>query len=149
MEVRLRKEINISTWTSVISYLITGAMLDSRFQPLICRSLRSTYLGCSFNFCLLHLTAIFGGSFVTIFCILVAGLKPAPWMFSQYMLRELSKCFHPDLLKSPGTYSSVTLKLELRFQIVQSAFHTIAQETYILDVQGLTNFAARHMHLLR
>ena len=47
------------------------------------RSLRSTYLGCSFNFCLLHLTTIFGGSFVTICCILVAGLKPAPWMFSQ------------------------------------------------------------------
>ena len=54
------------------------------------RSLRSTYLGCSFNFCLFHLTAIFGASFETICCILVAGLKPAPWMFSQYMLREFS-----------------------------------------------------------
>ena len=114
------------------------------------RSLRSTYLGCSFNFCLLHLTTIFGGSFVTIYCILVAGLKPALWMFSQYMLRELSNCFHPDLLISPGTYWSVTLKLELGFQIVHSAFHTIAQRLIIiLDVQGLTIFAARHMHLLR
>ena len=52
-------------------------------QPSATRSLRSTYLGCSFNFCLLHLTTIFGGSFATICCILVAGLKPAPWMFSQ------------------------------------------------------------------
>ena len=47
------------------------------------RSLRSTYLGCGFNFCLLHLTTIFGGSFAKICCILVPGLKPAPWMFSQ------------------------------------------------------------------
>ena len=30
MEVRLRKEIDISTWTSVISYLITGAIV--RYQ---------------------------------------------------------------------------------------------------------------------
>ena len=100
------------------------------------RSLRSTYLGCSFNFCLLHLTTIFGGSFVTICCILVAGLKPAPWMFSQYMLRELSNCFHPDLLISPGTYWSVTLKLELGFQIVQSAFHTIAQRLIFWTFRG-------------
>ena len=85
-------------------------------------SLRSTYLGCSFNFCLLHLTAIFGASFVTICCILVAGLKPAPWMFLQYMLRQFSNCFHPDQLISPGTYWSVTLKLDLGFQTVQSAF---------------------------
>ena len=65
------------------------------------------------------------------------------------VLRELSNCFYPDLLISPGTYSSVTLKLELGFQIVQSAFYTIAQKTYLLNVQGITNFAARHMHLLR
>ena len=39
----------------------------------------------------------------------------------------------------------MTLKLELGFQIVQSPFHTIAQKTYFLDVQGLTNFAARHI----
>ena len=133
---------------------ITGATKGYHFDLTLgfshsSRSLRSTYLGCSFNFCLLHLTTIFGGSFVTNCCILVAGLKPAPWMFSQYMLRVLSNCFHPDLLISPGTYWSVTLKLELGFQIVQSAFHTIAQKTYILNVQGLTNFAARHMHLLR
>ena len=82
---------------------ITGATKGYHFDFTLgfshsSRSLRSTYLGCSFNFCLRHLTAIFGGSFVTICCILVAGLKPAPWMFSKYMLRELSNCFHPDLL---------------------------------------------------
>ena len=115
---------------------ITGATKGYHFDLTLgfshsSRSLRSTYLGYSFNFCLLHLTAIFGPSFVTICCILVAGLKPAPWMFLQYMLRELSNCFHPDLLISPGTYWSVTLKLELGFQIVQSAFYTIAQKTYI------------------
>ena len=133
---------------------ITGATKGYHFDLTLgfshsSRSLRSTYLGCSFNFCLFHLTAIFGASFETICCILVAGLKPAPWTFSQYMLRELSNCFHPDLLISPGTCWSVTLKLALGFQIVQSDFHTIAQNTYLLDVQGLTNFAARHMHLLR
>ena len=39
------------------------------------RSLRSTYLGRSFNFCLLHLTWTFGASFVTICCIVVASRK--------------------------------------------------------------------------
>ena len=114
---------------------ITGATKGYHYELTLgfshsSRSLKSTYLGCSSNFCLLHLAAIFEGSFVTICCILVAGLKLAQWMFSQYMLRELSKCFHPDLLISPGTYWTVTLKLELGFQIVQSAFHTIAQKTY-------------------
>ena len=120
---------------------ITGAAKGYHFDltlgfSYLSRSLRSTYLGCSFNFYLLHLTAIFGGSFVIICCILVAGLKPAPWMFSQYMFRELSKCFHPDLLISPGTYWSVTLKLELGFQIVQSAFHTIAQRLIFWTFRG-------------
>ena len=74
---------------------ITGATKGYHFDLTLgfshsSRSLRSTYLGCSFNFCLFHLTAIFGASFETICCILVAGLKPAPWMFSQYMLREFS-----------------------------------------------------------
>ena len=101
-----------------------------------CGSLRSTYLGCSFNFCLLHLTVICKGSFETICCILVAGMKPAPWMFSQHMLRELSNCFHPDLLISPGTYWSVTLKLELGFQIVHSAFHTIAKKDIFWTIRG-------------
>ena len=34
MEVRLRKEINISTWTSVISYLITGAIIFQETDQL-------------------------------------------------------------------------------------------------------------------
>ena len=67
---------------------ITGATKGYLFDLTLgvshsSRSLRSTYLGCSFNFCLLHLTAIFGDSFAKICCILVAGLKPAPRMFSQ------------------------------------------------------------------
>ena len=131
------------TLVSIVRILyITGTTKGYHFDLTLgfshsSRSLRSTYLGCSFNFCLLHLTVIFGGSFAKICCILVAGLKPAPWMFSQYMLRVLSNCFHPDLLISPGTYWSVTLKLELGFQIVQSAFHTIAKKTYIfLTIRG-------------
>ena len=35
MEVRLRKEINISTWTSVISYLITGAIITVITEGII------------------------------------------------------------------------------------------------------------------
>ena len=67
---------------------ITGATKDYHFDLTLgfsrsSRSLRSTYLCCSFNFCLPHLTAIFGTSFVTICCILVGGLKPAPWIFSK------------------------------------------------------------------
>ena len=132
---------------------ITGATKGYHFDLILdfshsSRSLRSTYLACSFKFCLLHLTTIFGGSFATMCCILVPGLKPAPWMFSQ-CCASCQIVFILILLISPGTYWSVTLKLELDFQIVQSAFHTIAQKTYILDVQGLTNFAARHMHLIR
>ena len=67
---------------------ITGATKGYHFDFTLgfshsSRSLRSTYLGCSFNFCLHHVTAIFGGSSAKIWCILVSGLKPAPWMFSQ------------------------------------------------------------------
>ena len=79
-------------WLGFLLFMIlyiTGATKGYHFDLTLgsshsSRSLRSTYLGCSFNFCLLHLTAIFRGSFVTIDCILVAGLKPAPRMFSQF-----------------------------------------------------------------
>ena len=115
-----------------------------------CRSLRSTYLGCSFNFYLLHLTAIFGGSFVTICCILVAGLKPAPWMFSQHMLRELSNCFHPDLLISSANLLISDFEIRAGFPNRSVSFsYYCKKDLYFFDDQGLTNFAARHMHLLR
>ena len=130
---------------------ITGATKCYHFDLTLgfshsSRLLRSTYLGCSFNFCLLYVTAIFGGSSAKICCILVAGLKPAPWMFSQCcaccQIVFILICWYLQELIDQWLW-----KLELGFQIVQSAFHTIAQKT--LDVQGITNFAARHEHLLR
>ena len=127
------------TLVSIVRILyITGTTKGYHFDLTLgfshsSRSLRSTYLGCSFNFCLLHLTVIFGGSFAKICCILVAGLKPAPWMFSQCcascQIVFMLICWYLQELIDQWLW-----KLELGFQIVQSAFRTIAQKTYLLDV---------------
>ena len=50
------------TWVSLVQDPLYYFDLTLGFSHSS-RSLRSTYLGCSFNFCLFHLTVIFGGSF--------------------------------------------------------------------------------------
>ena len=114
---------------------ITGTTKGSLFDLTLgfhhsSRSLRSTYLGCSFNFFLLHVTVIFGGSFAKICCILVAGLKPAPWMFLQFVrVVKLFSYWSTDISRN-----LLISDFEIRAGFVQSAFHTIAQKTYLLNV---------------
>ena len=55
--------------------------------------------------------------------------------------------YHPLLTVDSSRFHTMSVHVFLSSQNI--TLHTIAQKTYILDFQGLTNFAARHMHLIR
>ena len=131
---------------------ITGATKGYHFDFTLSfshssRSLRSTYLGCSFNFCLLQITAIFGGSFATICCILAAGLKLVSWMFLQCctscQIVFILICWYLQELIDQWLWNKRWVSKSF------SQLFILLHKRHILDVQGLTNFAARHMHLIR
>ena len=89
------------TWFSVSSYSST------------CRSVGTNSFVCSSDFRVLRLTAIFGGSFVRICCILAADRKSSSrsstfsqcWAKCRHRISSL-RCFHSELLVSSEIYWS-------------------------------------------
>ena len=94
----LPQPITISwTWFSLSSHSST------------CRSVRTNSFVCSSDFRVLRLTAIFGGSFVRICCILAADRKSSTfsqcWAKCRHWISSL-RCFHSELLVSYWSTSS-------------------------------------------